>query len=151
MAALALVGSVMTGCSNEDDTTMQHPQGNRVVTLTTTVTLGGTATTRALSATGQKTFAVGDQIAIVYKNTNNETVKAVSTALVAEDIHDEGKKADITVTLTDPAANGTLRYIYPAAMAKATISASATINDAGTIDFTNLDSQDGTLTTLASS
>lgn len=145
LAVLAIVGAVTVGCSDafEDITP------NETVTLTTTLNLGD-AGTKALSAAGTKTFAVGDQIAVVYKNTSNQTIKAVSDALIAGDIHNEGTKADITVTLTNPATDGALRYIYPAAMAKATIATNATVDDAGTIDFTRLNAQDGTLASLAS-
>lgn len=144
IAALAVVGAMTTGC-----TSLEIPE--QTVTLTTTITLGGNPESKALSAAGVKTFAAGEQVAVIYEDENGNTQKAVSTALEAEDIHDEGKKADITVTLTDPAQNGTLRYIYPSAMAKATIATDATIDDAGTIDFTNLDAQDGTLATLSGS
>lgn len=144
IAALAVVGAMTTGC-----TSLEIPE--QTVTLTTTITLGGNPESKALSAAGVKTFAAGEQVTVIYEDENGNTQKAVSTALEAEDIHDEGKKADITVTLTDPAQNGTLRYIYPAAMAKATIATDATIDDAGTIDFTNLDAQDGTLATLSGS
>ena len=147
IAALAVMGAMTVGCTSLENPV--QPVKNEV-TMTTTITLGGNPESKALSAAGVKTFAVGEQIAVIYKNTSNETVKAVSTALVAEDIHDEGKKADITVTLTNPAADGALRYIYPAAMAKATIATGATIDDAGTINFTRLNAQDGTLATLAS-
>ena len=80
MAALALVGAMMTGCSSDEDSMISNPQqpenkGN-VVTVTTTVSLdGGEAaaqgTNRALTADGKKTFAAGDKIAIIYKNTSN--------------------------------------------------------------------------------
>jgi len=160
IAALAVVGAMTTGCTSleipektrneEEKTVIPGPSANSV-TLITTITLGGNPESKALSAAGVKTFAAGEQVAVIYEDENGDTQKAVSTALEAEDIHDEGKKADITVTLTDPAQNGTLRYIYPAAMAKATIATDATIDDAGTIDFTNLDAQDGTLATLSGS
>ena len=160
IAALAVVGAMTTGCTSleipeqtgneEEKTVIPGPSANSV-TLITTITLGGNPQSKALSAAGVKTFAAGEQVAVIYEDENGNTQKAVSTALEAEDIHDEGKKADITVTLTDPAQNGTLRYIYPAAMAKATIATDATIDDAGTIDFTNLDAQDGTLATLSAS
>ena len=154
LAALAVVGAMTLGCTSLDipgQTGNDEQPVKKEVTLTTTITLGGSPQSKALSATGAKTFEVDDQIAVVYKNKNGETVKAVSAKLVDNDIHAEGKKANITVTLENPAQNGALRYIYPAAMAKATIATSATIDDAGTIDFTNLNEQDGTLETLGSS
>ena len=141
IAALALVGAVMTGCSNEDNFTAQPQQlvadkGN-VVTVTATVGLGEQAGTRAMTAAGVKTFAEGDQIAVIYQNTNGTMVKVETTALTDADISTDGKSAKITVTMTDPKAGGTLKYIYPAAMAGET-----------DVDYTKLNSQDGSLDNL---
>ncbi len=168
MAVLALAGAMMSGCGNEDDfanDSKQQPANvNNVVTLTTTVGLGESATNRAmgeggtnraLAAGGVKTFAAGEQMAIVYKNTAGETVKAVSEALTDADItttDDEAtnkKSATFTFTLTDPNRTGEVRYIYPAVMAK-DVATDATIDDAGTINYDALSTQDGTLTTLSS-
>lgn len=151
IAALAVVGAMTTGCTRLEIPEQTRNEEEKTVILITTIALGGNPESKALSAAGVKTFAAGEQVAVIYEDENGNTQKAVSTALEAEDIHDEGKKADITVMLTDPAQNGILRYIYPAAMAKATIATDATIDDAGTIDFTNLDAQDGTLATLSGS
>ena len=144
MVALALVGAVMTGCSS-DDNSISEPQQpaskSNVVTLTTTVSLDGGATTRALTSTGVKTFAAGETMALVYKNTNNETVKAVSAALTESNITNEGQSATFTFELTDPSTSENVTYIYPAAMAK----------DDGSVDYDALASQDGTLATLSSS
>ena len=148
IAALAVVGAMTVSCTSQLE---EFPgQDRNVITLTTTISLGGNPNSKALSATGVKTFAVDDQIAVVYKDEGGNTQKALTNPLTATDIHDEGKKAVIRVTLDTPAKNGTLRYIYPAAMAKATIATNATIDDAGTIDFTRLEAQDGKLETLAS-
>jgi len=155
MAALALVGAVMTGCSSDDSLTgkAQEPAvKNHVVTLTTTVSLGGDGT-RALTIDGNKgvkTFGEGDQIAVIYKNSNNETVKAESVALTHGNITNEGKNATFTVTLENPQASGDVRYIYPAAMAAETVETSTSVTDDATINYAALASQDGTLTTLAS-
>lgn len=141
MAALALVGAMMTGCTN-DDNIIDEPQqpAKNVVTLTTTVSLDGGAQTRALTAGGVKTFAVGEQIALVYKNTSDETVKAVSTALTASDIASGGKSATFTFELTDPDRTKNVTYIYPAVMAKAD----------GSVNYDALATQNGTLATLSS-
>jgi hypothetical protein len=144
IAALALVGAVMTGCSSEDNFTAQPQQqvadkGN-VVTVTATVGLGEQAGTRKLTIDGSKgvkTFADGDQIAVIYENESGMVKETVN--IDAADISTDGKSAKITVTMTDPKASGTLKYIYPAAMAGET-----------DVDYTKLNTQDGTLASLAS-
>ena len=135
IAALALMGAVMTGCSNNDE--LQQPEsGKRTVTLTTTVSLDGGAGTRALDvSTGVKTFAVDDQITFVYKNTSGQTKAAFSEKLTQDDISADGKTATIYVALEDPATNSQLRMIYPATMANIPMSTSASIDDAGTINL----------------
>ena len=127
MAALALMGAMMTGCSSDDnfDNPQQPENKSKVVTLTTTVGFDASAGTRALTSTGVKTFAVGDQIAVIYKNTSDQTVTATSTALTTGDITNEGKNANFTVTLTNPKASEAVRYIYPAAMLAATVATNA--------------------------
>ena len=140
MAALALVGAMMTGCSNDDN--YQQPENkNNLVTLTTTVSLDGGATTRALTSTGVKTFAEGETMAIYYWKKNSDQVKAVSAPLTAGDITNGGKSATFTFTLDNPYKDMSVNYVYPAAMANA--------------DFTPnynalYNNQDGTLETLAS-
>lgn len=140
---LALVSILTAGCSSGDDNfASQTPQPTRegnTVTLTTTVSFDG-ATTRALTADGVKTFAVGDQIAVVYVDNSNATVKVESNALAATDIETGGKIAHFTVTLTDPKPSSAVTCIYPAAMAKSD----------GTPYLDALNTQNGTLATLAS-
>ncbi len=143
MAALAMVGAMTTGCSNEDDSiidTTQQPEviKSNVVTMTTTVGLDGGVATRALTSTGAKTFAKDDKIAVVYE-TSTGTAKVESAPITTENISADGKSATFTVTLTDAKASGTVKYIYPAAMAGET-----------DVDYTKLNSQDGTLASLAS-
>lgn len=140
MAALVFVGAITIGCSTEDDSKSLDQPTTKTVTLTTTISMDD-GTTRAITIDGNKgvkTFAVGDQIAVVYTNTGDKRVVAVSNALASGDIT-EGKTAKITVTLTDPVA-GSVDYIYPANMA----------NSDGTTNFSALCMQDGTLANLAS-
>ena len=87
MAVLAVVGAILMGCAGEDmaNEAPQAKSGNKVI-QTTTISLGGSAGTRAFDADGKKTFAVGDQIAIYYKNTSDELQLANSAALTANDI-----------------------------------------------------------------
>ena len=138
LAALVFMGAITTGCSTEDDSTSLDQPASKTVTLTTTISMDGSATTRALTEEGVKTFAVGDQIAVIYTNTGSTRVKALSNALTVDDITNEGKTAKITVTLTSPKA-GSVDDIYPASMAK---------ND-GAPNLSALCMQDGTQPTIA--
>lgn len=139
MAALAFVGTMVTGCSSDDgffeEVQQQGVKGNGIVTLSATVSMDGDET-RALTENGVKTFAVGEQIAVIYTNSSDETVKAVSYELTAGDIAEGSKSANFTVTLDNPKA-GTIKYVYPAAMA----------NDDGTM--ASISTQDGTLESLS--
>ena len=143
MAALTLVGAMMTGCSNDDDSIIDTPQQtenkSNVVTLTTTVSMDGGASTRALTADGVKTFAAGETMAVIYNN-GTSTVKAVSHTLEAGDLIDGGRSATFTFDLETPDKDVAVTYIYPAAMA----------NSDGSINYDALNSQDGTLAALAS-
>lgn len=149
IAALALVGAMMTGCSSDDDI-LDNPQqpvnSNNIVTVKTTISLDNSEDnddnpqTRALTPhySGTKlvkTFRAGDQVAVIYTNTNDQTVKATSEELTSKDITNDGKSANFTVTLDNPKA-GTVEYVYPAPMA----------NDDGT--EASILSQDGTKATL---
>ena len=138
MAALALVGAMMTGCSNDDDI-LQPENKTNVVTLTTTVGFDEAAgTTRGLSSTGVKTFGAGDQMAVIYHN-GTSFVKAVSHALEAGDITNEGKNATFTFDLETPNKSGDVLYIYPAALA-----------DETGVDITKFNTQEGTFDALQS-
>ena len=138
IAALAVLGAMTIGCNRIE---LPEPAGNegQEVTLTTTLSLGKPES-KALSAAGVKYFAAGEQIAVVYENTDGAIVMTVSNPLEAEEIQDEGKKVAITVTLTNPAQNGALRYVYPSSKA----------NSDGSVKYPALDMpQDGTFTSLA--
>lgn len=138
MAALALVGAVMTGCSNDDIMDIEQPGNDNVERLTVVANLDG-STTRALTAEGVKTYEAGDQIAVIYKNTSDETKVAVSDALTDGDITSEGKSAKFTVTLESADKTKAVTYIYPAYMAK----------EDGSVNYDALyKEQDGTLATL---
>ena len=97
-----------------------------------------------------KTFAAGDRIAVIYKNTSNQTVTATSTALTDGDITNEGKNATFTVTLTDPKAGEAVRYIYPAAMISSSVETTSDVDADANVRYDALNAQDGTLSTLAS-
>ena len=152
MAALALVGAMTAGCSSDDlatDTPQLPDAAGGTVTMKTTITLDERASTRALDADGKKTFAAGDQIAVIYQNTSGETIKAVSDALTAADIINSNY-AEFSVTLTNPKASTPLRYIYPASRAAATVATEVATNDDATINYDVLATQDGTFASLAS-
>lgn len=138
LAAFVAAGVLLAGCAKEEE-----PVANQgietedvVVTLTARVSLGNTST-KAVNGDGVKTFAEGDQIAVVYTNTSNATVKATSQALTVGDITNAGKSAQFTVSLTNPSStNLSVRYVYPASM----------VDDSGVM--TSLASQTGTLAGL---
>lgn len=139
MAALALVGAIMTACSSSDDDILDTPKQpentSKTVTLTTTIGFDDKAGTRALAADGTKTFAAGDQIALIYTQDDGAVAKAVSAALPTGDY---GNSATFTFTLDNPYKSKAVTFIYPAAMAGAT-----------DVDYSKLYSQsDGTLTDL---
>jgi hypothetical protein len=145
MAALALMGAIITGCSSSDDTIADTPKlpenTGKVVTLTTTVGFDDKAGTRALTANGVKTFAAGETMALVYTNTSGQTVVVPSEALTDGVIAADGKSATFTFRLTEaPDKTKQVKYFYPAAMATNS-----------TVNYNRLYSQqDGTLTKLAS-
>jgi len=148
MAALALVGAVVTGCSSDDNLADEQPaKQDNIVTVTTTVGLDDVdGTTRALAIdydarTVTKTFAVGDQVTLAYENTSGKYVKAVSNALTAENISADGKSATLTFTLIDPKASQTVYYYYPAALV-------SSIKEESGSPVVPISRQDGTLAGL---
>ena len=151
MAALALVGAVMTGCSN-DDNVQQSPNNDKVITLTTTLSFDNDdATNRALAVDfgnkkATKTFAEGDMIVVFYKDANNLTRRVQSNPLTAGNIHNDGKSADFTMTfMNTPGVNAQLRYVYPYFDAQPSIATDAEINDANTLCYDYIDDQFGML------
>lgn len=143
MAALVLMGTILAGCAKIEQNTAPLAEDN-IVVCTATINMDADGT-KALTNTGVKTFAEGDKIAVIYKNTSNQTIKAESDAISSGV---GTNSATFSVTLTNPDNTKAIRYIYPAAMAKETVETDATIDDLGTVDFTKLNTQDGTLTTL---
>ena len=135
LSAFVAAGALLASCAKEEEPVANQEIENEdvVVTLTTSVSLSENAS-RAITGTGEKTFAVGDQIAVFYTNTSSATVKATSQALTSDDISNSGKVARFTVSLTNPSnTNLSVRYVYPASM----------VDDSG--EMTSLASQDGTL------
>ena len=127
MASLAVAGAVMAGCSGSDDIIDDAPQPatqtDNIVTMKTTVGLDGGGETRALDPlTREKTFAVGDQLAVLFTNTAGRRIGLKSHALTAEDITNNGKSATFTFefvhphTHCEPDTEENLQYVYPASM-----------------------------------
>ena len=143
MAVLALAGAMTAGCSQDDSFFVDEQQtvnNGNTVTLTATVGLDADgAETRALTEYGVKTFAVGDRVAVIYTDTDNKTVKAVSEPLTTADIISGGKSARFSVTVTNPDKSRNVTYIYPASMA----------TDEGELNYDALKTQDGTLEYIA--
>lgn len=140
MAALVVMGAIITSCAKEEPAQPEETlkvSENNIVVCTATVNL---AETKALTSAGVKTFAEGETMAVVYKNTSGNTMKAVSAALTDSDIEAGDKSATFTFELTNPDKGQNVTYVYPAAMANAD----------GSIKYTALNSQDGLLTSLAS-
>ena len=149
MAALAMLGAMMSSCSEAIEVAQPANTGKTVM-VKTTVSLGENATTRTLTEAGVKTFAEGDQIAVIYKNTSDETVKVESVALTAADIGGDAHNATFTVALTNPNPGGAVRYIYPASRAATTVATDAAVNASATVNYADLATQDGTFASLAS-
>jgi hypothetical protein len=147
MATLVVMGAILAGCAKETPAAEKE----NIVTLSVSVGLPEDESTKALdidyiNKTVVKTFAEGETIAVIYKS-GESTLKAVSSPLPAGDY---GKSATFEVPLISPNENSPIRIIYPAARAK-NVKTSATINsDDETIDYSGLNSQNGTLSTLAS-
>ena len=139
IAALALMGVMMTGCSSEDNIQQTEKTSNqRTLTFNVGISDEG-AGTRAVTADGTATFAVGDLIAVIYTNTSNYAAKAVSLPLTAGDLSHNNQMATFTVTVNDPNYSSDVRYIYPASM----------VNEDCTVNWAALDNQDGTLGALS--
>ena len=146
IVALALTGALMSGCATDNDITESAPQTaaeqtakeDNIVVLTTTVNRG--AQTKALTPEGVKTFAVGEQVALQYEETTlGVDVMAVSNPLTEDDITNGGKTAKLTFSLRNPQTTCDVTYVYPASMS----------DDFDNINYSALDTQDGTLSYVA--
>lgn len=139
IAALALMGVMMTGCSSEDNIQQTEKTSNqRTLTFNVGISDEG-AGTRAVTADGTATFAEGDQIAVIYTTNTGNYAKAVSEPLTDSDLSFNNQMATFTVTVNDPDYRYDVRYIYPASM----------VNDDCNINWAALDNQDGTLGALS--
>ena len=139
IAALFAMGVMAVGCNGLKDEPVVAPEGpDGGKTVTVTATVGLDTPTKALTAAGVKTFAAGETIAVFYTNESLALVEATYT-FTDGDLIDGGRRARITVAMTEAKAGGAVKYIYPAAMA----------NDDGSVKYSALGAQDGTLAGLA--
>lgn len=154
MIALAIVGTMIIGCSNKEydiakpeqpEKPEQPVDAENVITLTTTISLPDTDTKALDIDYGNKilskTFAVGEQVALIYR-TPNETSDKVIYTLTEGDITNGGKTATLTFTVSEPVYTENLTYVYPAVITGGKYKAS--------VDYTRLNAQDGTLASIAS-
>ena len=139
MAVCFVAMATMIGCAKDNELA----NNDKVVISTVTVGLESADASKLLDNSGAnltRVFSVGEKIAVVYENQSSELVKAEVT-LAAGDITNAGKTATITVAMTNPKTNGTVKLIYPASMA----------NNDGTVNWDALyNNQNGTLGTLSS-
>ena len=148
MIALAFVGTMIIGCSNKEYDIEQPEQpvdAENVITLTTTISLPDTDTKALDIDYGNKilskTFAVGEQVALIYKKTNVTSDKVIYT-LTEGDITNGGKTATLTFTVSNPNYEEAVTYVYPAIITGGEYNAS--------VDYTRLNTQDGALASIAS-
>ncbi len=155
MIALAIVGTTMIGCSNKeyDIEKPEQPVGSRnAITLTTTISLPDAETdtdeTKALDIDYgnkklSKTFAEDERMAVLYRSQAGGITRSISDTLRTEDITNGGKTATFTITVYDPVKTEDLTYVYPAAMVGGS-------SPNYHIDYSRLNTQDGTLASIAS-
>ena len=101
MAALVVMGAILASCAKEQELSIPEEvpavqEEENLVTLTTTVGFNEPES-KALTAEGVKTFTEGDKIAVIYKDTENNTRYALSAALTESDILSSGKSGKFTV------------------------------------------------------
>lgn len=141
LAALVVMGAILAGCAKDKD--VDSVAEDNIVVCTTTVTLDADDT-KALSIVGDKgvkTFAEGEQVALRYYIQGTKWDKAISQPLSMTDISADGKTATLTFTMNNPESNGSIKYYYPAAMAK--------YDSFGNVDYTQIILQNGTLASLS--
>ena len=155
MIALAIVGTTMIGCSNKEydiEKPEQSVESENVITLTTTISFPDAETdtdeTKALdidygNKNLSKTFKVGEKMAVLYKSQAGGITSNTSAQLKAEDITNGGKTAKFTITVYSPVKTENLTYVYPAAMVGGSYPNYH-------IDYSRLNTQDGTLASIAS-
>lgn len=144
IASLIIAGALASGCyTAKEQLETDDPVTAQGRTVTLTASVGLEVSTKALDpVTGVKTFKAGERIAVIYIDESNATQLAYSEPFIEEDIDEDGKKADFTITLTDPKAGSKVRYIYPAEKAYTDVS-SFEPDDDSTLELAYLFYQNG--------
>ena len=145
MAALAIVGTIMSSCSSSDEIAKTTQPESKTITQTITVNQDADAAgTRAVDpTTGVKTFVADDKIWVIYKQSDNRN-NAVNSSACA--LSDGGKKATFTVTLSNPKTDAPIRIVYPISMQKAIPLMDFDVTDDDwTIPSNCYDNQDGSI------
>ena len=145
MAALAIVGTIMSSCSSSDEIVNAPQPESKTITQTITVNQDADAAeTRAVDpTTGVKTFTADDKIRVFYKKSNN-IVNAVTSSACT--LSDGGKKATFTVSFSEPKTDSPIRIIYPGSLTKTYLLQDFDItDDSWTIPSNCYDNQDGTI------
>lgn len=134
MAALTLI--MTTSCSNDDNEITQQPSMANGIPFSATISMGESASTRALAEDGVNnkiiaTWGAGDKVALIHNGVSDEmTVSSVS-----------GGVATITGTITgSPTTGDEVTVIYPSTAADGAT---------GNVKADLLKFQDGTLNTIA--
>lgn len=135
MAALALMTAACSNDDNDIQTPAEQPAKAQGIPFTATISMGESASTRALTENGttiEATWATGEKVALIY------TVGSTPTKTDAEVTKQADGTATISATLETGATNGSdVTIIYPATAADGTT---------GKVLANLLTAQDGTLT-----
>lgn len=145
MAALAIVGTIMSSCSSSDEIAEAPQPENKTITQTITVNQDADAAgTRAVDpTTGVMTFTADDKIWVLYKQSDNLVDAVTSTACT---LSDGGKRATFTVTFSDPKTDSPIRIVYPISWQKSYPHIDFNVNeDTYTISPFRYEEQDGTI------
>ena len=146
MAALAIVGTIMSSCSSSDEIVNAPQPESKTITQTITVNQDADAAeTRAVDpTTGVMTFTADDKIWVLYKQSDNLVDAVTSSACT---LSDGGKKATFTVTFSEPKTDSPIRIIYPGSLTKTyPVHQDFDItDDSWTIPSNCYDNQDGTI------
>lgn len=139
MAALALMTAACSNDDNDIQTPAEQPAKSEGIPFTATISMGESASTRALTENGttiEATWETGEKVALIYN------VGSTPTKTDAKVTKQTDGTATISATLETGATNGSdVTIIYPSDAADGTT---------GNVKSNLLTAQDGTLATIAS-